>query len=728
MHRPSSLPRSNLGSPLRVLWLARWRLAAAVVLGALLGLVYCLFTPPTYRATTSLLIEPKDANVVEIDKVYETQGIVREYHRTQYELLQSTGLIAEVIAQLKLAERAEYADYQRDENGRLRELGLRDRVLEKVHQVMPDVYDFMHLSALRKRQETLLDDVTAHLTVDPVPNTYLVKISFTSESAELSALVANAVVASYMSRERAARTGIGYEAADLLVQRVEESRKALQASEQALQNYLEKEDLVNVGGGRELAEDELTEVSRRMRDASRQKAELANVYARIQAAGSRVESLQDIPLIQDDPLVRETKAAYLIAKEAFDQLSPRYGAKHPTRVAAQARLDTSRQAYFTQLRIRADGIRSNYELAAKTEADLKAEVTRSTSRMQNLDRKDYDLKVLQREVDTNRDLYQTFLKRYKETQATADLDIGSARVIDRAVAPGRPTWPRTNLIVIGCALLGLFAASALLLLRDALDDSVKSTEQLEALTGVPVLCSLPLISGEKSAADKLARLEIEDPKSLFAEGVRTLRTSILLHDRGAEKTKLVMVCSSVPEEGKTSISTNLAMALGERESVLLIDCDLRKPRIASLLRVGSGTRGLTDVLTGDCTLDDAVIEIERGGIDVLVAGTRRENPQILLASDAFAQLLQHCAQHYDRIIIDTSPCQLVSDALIFAANVDAVILVARADSTPQKVVASTAKRLDQTEAPLIGAVLNYVDIRRAAGYEGGYYYRYGYYG
>ncbi len=708
---------------MRQLWFGRWPILGLTALAAGAGLAYSLLISPTYRATTSLLIEPKEANVVEIDKVYETQGIVREYHRTQYELLHSSELLTAVIEKLKLAEHPQYANVSREN----REPSLFDRVLKKIHALVPGLYEALRLDALGT-PGTLLDEVSEDLTVDPVPNTYLVNVSFKSEDPALAAGVANAVVTQYMERDRANRVGIGYEAADWLTKRVDEALIALQKSEQALQKFLEREDLVNVGGSRGLIDDEITEQSRRLREARQQREALANVYAKIRAAGSRVELLQEIPRIQDDPLVRDTKSAYLSAKEALDQLGPRYGEKHPTRIAAQARFQAAENAYFTQLRIRAEGIRSDYELAESTRADLQERVDRSMTRIQNLDRKDYELKVLQREVDTNRELYETFLKRFKETQATADLQFGNARVIDAAQVPNEPSWPRKGLILAGSALLGLFAGCGLVLLRNALDSSVHGSEMMEQITGLPVLCTLPRLRGSKAEAKRLVRLELDDPKSLYSESIRTLRTSILLSDRPDRATRRIMVCSSLPEEGKTSISGNLALVLAERERVLLIDADLRKPRLGSLFKVDSAQPGLPQVLAGEATLDQALVSLQAGQIDLLTAGKVGRNPQLLLASDRFRQLLEELDGRYDRIVFDTPPCQLVSDSMLFAQHMDAAILVTRADSTPAKVVASTARMLRQADAPLIGGVLNYVDPRRAKDTEGGYYYRYGYYG
>lgn len=715
----------GIGSPMRILWLSVWQILGLAAVGAGIGGAYSFWVEPEYRATTTLLIEPKEANVVEIDKVYDSSSVLREYQRTQYELLRSRELAEAIVNSLQLEAHPAYAeDVAKMRAG---DSSLRARIGSFVQSHARSIYDALDMGTYLARRETLVDVVVDQLAIRPVPNTYLVEISYRAPDPKLAADVANEVVNRFVERERSARAGITEEAVGWLTERLEQSRNELQASEARLQQFLEDQNLVNVGGARGLAEDEITEQTRRLREARLRREQMANVYSKIRAAGSRIELLQEIPLIQEDPLVRDTKAAYLSAKESLDQLGPRYGAKHPTRITAQARFDAARSAYFTQLRIRADGLRSEYELADSMVRDMQANVDRSMSRIQNLDRKDYELRVREREVQANRELYETFLKRFKETEATSDLQPGNVRVIDRATVPGEPVWPKPLLLVVACGLLGLFAGCGLVLLREALDDSVKSTEELEALTGAPILCSLPKLSGRKSAAEKLVRLELDDPKSTYAEGVRTLRTSVLLSDGSARPTRRIMVCSSLPEEGKTSISSNLAIVLAEREKVLLVDTDLRRPRLAKLFGMPASP-GLWQVLSGEAPLDASIQTFPEGHLHLMTAGGEIRNPQVMLASERFRALLETLSQRYDRIIFDTPPVQLVSDALLFARMMDAVILVARADTTGRKVVASAARHLRAAEAPLLGAVLNQVDIRRARSSEGGYYYRYGYYG
>lgn len=711
--------------------LRHYRLILAfAILGAIGALVYCLLAPTKYRASASLLIEAQNPDVVKIDKVYDPSSTVREYHRTQYELLQSRELVDTVVKKLDLGKHPVYAKRFRAGPAGLVKFSRVDRALDVIEANFPGFYSALALNILRSKGKTLTDDVLSDVRISPAPNTYLVNVIVSSRDPALGAQIANTIVSEYLNRERAARTGLGYEAAGLLTQRVDESRLALQASEQALQKFLEKEDLINVGGVRNLVEDEITERTRRLRDARAQRMQLSNVYTQIRSAGDKVERLQDIPMIQDDPLVRDTKTAYLSAKEAFEQIRPRYGERHPSRIAAQARFNAASDAYFTQLRIRAEGIRNDYEVASRTESELQAGVSQSTTRIQNLDRKDYQLRVLQRDVDTNRDLYETFLKRLKETQATADLELGNARVIDHAVPALKPSWPRPLLIVPGGALIGFVLGCALAFIRKALDNTFSSLEQLEAVAGAPVLCALPHVTMDRSADRRrpLSPHEISDPRSTYTEGLRTLRTSVLLQDRPDRRMRRIMICSSMPSDGKTSIACNLAAVLSERERVLLVDTDLRKPQIAGLYKLPPLQPGLIQLLAEEASLDDVIQRSQWEAIDLLPAGTGPDNPQILLASERFRHIIEQLSSRYDRIVFDTAPCPLVSDTLLFANQMDGIVLVARAGKTERKVLASTARLLRNAQAPIIGAVLNDIDPRRGPGYDGGYYYRYGYYG
>jgi len=271
-------------------------------------------------------------------------------------------------------------------------------------------------------------------------------------------------------------------------------------------------------------------------------------------------------------------------------------------------------------------------------------------------------------------------------------------------------------------VIGLILGIMVALIRHLLSDTIDSSEDLEMLTGLQVLAALPTFKRGKRNALQM----IEAPKGGFSEGMRSVRTGLLLTDL-SRKRKRIVVTSSIPQEGKTTVSSNFAMVLGQMERVLLVDCDLRRANVAKTLSLPEKTPGLTDYMSGSATLDQCIYRYEKGSIDVLPVGRIPPNPGELLASAQFQQCIDTLSARYDRIIFDSAPCQAVSDTFLLVQNADAVVFVVKADETTRKQVAHTVRQLRFANAALIGAVINAVDIKRHANrYGGAYYYQYGY--
>lgn len=709
---PAVLPLAADGDPLkhlRILYRNKWQILRTLGVVMVLATLGVFVITPTYRGTAIVLIEAAGAKVVAIDEVYPgTPGInLTEYQNTQIEVIQSRTIADRVFTKLKLEQYPEYA-------------------------LQPPAAEgfFASLEALMlpARPEdggraAAIDDLIDNIRVEPITRSNLVKVHAEAETAELSAKIANAVVEAYVAYDRESRGGIADEASGWLGERLAEIKKDLERAEQAQQKFYESEELVNVGGARGLVESEITDNASQLREARNTRTALENVYRRIVRAGNSINVLQEIPQVQQEPLVQTTKGLFLQTQSEVGALQSRYGSKHPKMVAAQARLDDAAEALRKQVLLAAEGIRSQYEIARNTESSLAGIVESSRSQIQGLDRKENQLQNLQREVESNRKLYDTLLQRSKETEVTGDLDIGKIRVIETAIVPKKPYKPRKLLWLATAAIFGLFLGLSLALLRGFLDDTIKTPTDLEQATLIPTLTVLPKVKESKHLAD----LEIDEPQAIFSEGIRTLRTSLLLADISRKRHR-ILVTSAVPGEGKTSVALNLAMAIGQVERVLLIDADLRKPTVGSRLSLPSDAKGIVDLITGTADAAACIHRYAKGNIDVLPCGKLPPNPLELVGSERFAQLLQTVGANYDRVVIDSPPCAPVSDSLLLGRNVDAVIFLVKADSTQRVQVTTAIKSLRQAGAPLIGAVLNEADTRRRSGFAYGYYYYQGGYG
>jgi succinoglycan biosynthesis transport protein ExoP len=367
-----------------------------------------------------------------------------------------------------------------------------------------------------------------------------------------------------------------------------------------------------------------------------------------------------------------------------------------------------------------------------------AALDKTKARMLSINRTEFELSDYVRNVRTNRALYETFFKRINETAETSTLRTANARIVDAAVIPEEAFKPKKKLIVMLVLVVSLMFGVALAFLLDALDSTIKHADDVDYKLNASMLGLLPLLpalkgkgkaSKDKAAAENAhVRAFMHGDHAGFKESVRTLRTSITL--ASLEKpVQTLLFTSSVPGEGKTTTSVNLACAYGQMEKVLLIDADMRRPTVAKQLRLPQGSRGLSNAVAYPEMLDDSIHTIEDLGIDVMPAGAIPPNPLELLSSKNFTDILETLKTRYTKIIIDSAPMQAVSDALYLSTMTDGIVYIIKADATRDKLIKTGLSRLDDANARILGVVLNQVDVEKEARYGGtygGYYDNYDY--
>jgi capsular exopolysaccharide synthesis family protein len=279
-------------------------------------------------------------------------------------------------------------------------------------------------------------------------------------------------------------------------------------------------------------------------------------------------------------------------------------------------------------------------------------------------------------------------------------------------------------------MLALALGTVLALLLERMNNTLNSTADVETRLGVPALGFLQKVKGfdKKGFASQLAFFN--DSQSVFAESIRTIRTGVLMSALDQAR-KVIVVTSAVPEEGKTTVSFNLACALGQMHRVLLVDADLRRPKIGRLVGRDAKAPGLSDLVAGTAQAAQCIYQDERAGIHILTAGTIPPNPLELLSSKRFQDVVAKLRENFDIVVIDSAPLQLVSDALVLSRHADAVIYVVKANATPYQMAQNGVRRLRKVDAPVLGVVLNQLDLDRAERYYGEYsgyksYRKYGY--
>lgn len=710
----------------QTIWRRKWSIITLVVVVMMVAVLAVLSITPIYRAGATLLIEKKEANVVSIEQVYGLDGTGNEYLQTQFELLKSRALAERVVKQLKLTTHPEFDPRQQPEplidiKGMLGGLSLSKAIPATLPEDLAEGVD--------PTEAQIFDSVTKafmqRISIVPQGKSQLVRVEVEMADARLAAKAANALANGFIESQMEATMEMSLTATNWMNTRLSELRVKLKEAEDRLQVFREKENLVDVDGVSTISAAELSATSDRMIDARRQRAEAQSMYDQVEATRSGGwEKLASIPAVLGDPLIQRFKANEAKAQAKVDELSKRYGPRHPAMQAAQTELAAASASLRGQVEQVVAGIERNYQLAVANESSLRSSVETNKNQLQNISRKEFKLRELQREVETNQALYDTFLSRLKETSATADLESANARVVDQAVLPTEPVKPKKSLIVAIAGLLALFVGVGLTLLLEALNNTFKSTDQVENKLNLPVLGILPLIKNKQRA--EVAHLFSDNKERGFSEAIRTIRTGVVLSGMD-DPHKILVITSSIPGEGKSTVAANLAMALGQMEKVLLIDADMRRPTLAKNFDFPVGTPGLANLIAGTAKLEDCIKHV--GGIDMLSAGSVPPNPLELLSSTRFAAVLELLRNQYDRVVIDSPPTQAVSDATVLATHANALIYVIKSDATPIPLAQKGVGQLLQNNAPVTGVVLNQVDIVKAQkqGYSyGGYYDYYGY--
>ncbi|WP_428820425.1 GumC family protein [Microbulbifer sp. MCCC 1A16149] len=696
----------------------KWSIAALSLAVTMLAAVVVYSMAPTYRATATLLIEAESAKPLSIEEVYGLDSSQDEFFLTQFEIIKSKGISEQVVDHLELVNSPEFDPDQREQS-------YLDQAKGWVKQFLPASEP--KLITEEKRAELKRQKVTrafmSRLNVAPIPDTQLVHISFESKSPELAAEAANLVAEQYIESQMESKLDVTQRAASWLNSRLDDLRIKLEKSEAALQDFQEKEGLVDVEGVLGLGAQELNEITAQLLEARKSLKEASSLRSLVRARGADVIALSTLPEVLNHSVIQDVKRAEIDASRNVSEMAQRYGPKHPKLIAARDQLYSVEAKLRTEIRQLIAGIESDYQTALANEKALSEELVAKKQEYQGVARKGSRYSELKREVEVNTQLYNAFLVRFNETNEIANFEAPSARVIDKADAPEIAVKPKKMLILSLVLIVCVMAGVVMSFMAEALNDSIRTAEDVESGLGQSMIGMIPWVPHNKKKGIGL-RLFFDSEQYKFAEAIRSLRTSFVLSQlEGASNT--VAITSSLPGEGKTTVSENLAFSLAQMENVLLIDADMRRPSLGRRFGLSPSHPGLSNLITGSANLSSCIHHDEQSGLDVIPAGAIPRMPQELLASDRFERLLNKLREKYDRIIIDTAPLQVVSDAQVISRVADSMLYVVKADSSRQKAVEGGIRKLLKVGANLEGVVLNQVDISSRSSNYGEFY---GYYG
>ena len=748
----------------RLLRKRRWTVLTLFFVLFTLVLIGTLKQRPLYRAAALLEIQTENPQLVSLEQLFAVDSISDSYLETQYKVLRSDTLARRVIEQLRLDTLAEFNPPPRWWSaGRKQEEPLATQTF-----AVPGAAGETPPAASQR----VLEQFRERLAIEPVKRSRLVTVAFESQDPARAARVVNALAAAYIEQTLESRWEATQKASEWLSRELVTLKAKLERSEEELQRYAHQQGLLFLesaqGSAENIVNQRLRQLQEELTRAQATRFEKESLY-RLLEAGEEAS----LPGVLDSKLMQDLTVRLAELKREQAQLAATFAADYPRMKQVQSQR-AELEAVLSQERARAaKRIRNEYEAARRREALLAEAFARQQQQANLIAERSVQYNILKREVETNQQLYEGLLGRLKEAGVSAGLKASNIRIVDAATPPERPLKPRLLLNLALALVLGLGLGVGAAFLQEHLDNTLKTAEDVERFLRLPALALIPAVEslngrrlygfsparrrgkfllGTSQPAPPLAgpaaeqtptpavqpqahwyRIDADDGQSSRAlgEAFRSLRTSVLL-STAERPPRSLLVSSSRPGEGKTTIATNLALSLAQLgQRVLLIDGDMRRPCLHKVFaRPAPGEPdggGLASYLTGQGDWPALVEPAGVPGLDLLVCGPLPPNPAELLSSDRMRLLLRQALADYAVVVLDSPPLLNVADSRILASLVEGLVLVVQGGATPRELVLRARTTAREVGAHVIGVVLNNLNLQ-ADDYYFYRYYHYDYYG
>jgi polysaccharide biosynthesis transport protein len=690
----------------RMLYKRRWLILAITAAGVAGGIFISIMTRPEYAGTTMVQVAREEAKVLNMGGVEQDGGGTRfdaEFYQTQYALLKSRSLSELVARDLNLSDNYLFLT------------NFDDRKIDEV-RVLPRGERFAMATKM----------VNKNTQVTPVRLSSIVNVTYNSPNAEMAATVANSIAEHFVESNLTRRYEAAAYARQFLQNRLNSVRVKLEESERKAVQYAQQQGLIKIrsGMGAEASEqsilaNDLASLSEQLAIARAQRAQAESQFRAGTGGNIAAQSLSNQTLGD----LRRQRAELL---GQLSKLESDFGPEYPTVVALRSQIsELDRQIDREQGRVSSSvtqDLGGRYQQALATERALQARVDGLKSQLLGEQGRSIQFNIIQRDVDTNRALYDALLQRFKEIGVAGGIGTNNISIVDRALPPQRPFKPNYPLNIVIGLVLGLLCGAGTAVLLENMEDSELMPNDVHSKLRVPLLGVTPRVIGDTDV-----RTALGEPKSPLAEAYFSILTSLqFATPHGTPKS--LMLTSAQAQEGKTTTSLALALGLvrmGAR--VLLIDADMRNPSVHKLFDRQLGL-GLSNLLTGNGRLADYIQNSGTPNLSVLMAGQIPPNPAELLSADAIIRIVDEASKRFDHVIIDGPPVLGLADAPLLSRAVEGTVLVIEAGRTPATRARHAIDRLFGVRTHIVGAILTKFDLKTTGygyGYGYGYEYHYG---
>ena len=715
------MPTKNLGSfpqemNLRDYWRFlvkhRWIVITFFLVVVTAVAIYSLTMVPIYRATAQILIEKTNPNILSVQELVVMDPSGTDFYQTQYKILESRSLAQEVINRLDLAQHPEFKGKGKHQENETSGKASSNPVSTPVDD------------------SAVVRSFLSRLRIEPIRNSRLVNIHFESPDPRLAAQVANTLAQAYIDWNLGLRLKAQQNVSNFLDEQVKETRRKLDASEQALQQYREKYGVAAMSakggkgpeGEQDISRLKLMQVNTQLVDATKNRIEAEIQYKNALEALNVPGKAESLPEVMSNPSILALKNQEVQLLRDRAERAEKFGPKHPAMFSLNQEIANLEKKKLEEIRNVVDAMKTKYEVALNQERSLQKALIKSQDETISRDKIASQYQVLQQETESNRVLYDMLLKRLKETNISEENRTINIHVLDQAVVPKSPAKPRVMRNIYLAALVGLFLGIGLAFLMEYMDNTVKTPDDLKRYFDLPYLGPIPHLKIENPDLPGSNLIVLNDPKSSASESYRGIRAGILFSTSSGPPRSL-LITSADMKEGKSITCSNLAIAMAQAgQRILMLDCDMHIPRLHQLFNLGN-ERGLSNILIGEIGWREVKTSTPIPNLEVIPSGSIPPNPADLIGSDRMRDLIKEATQEYDCVLLDSSPVGAVTDPVILSRFVEGVVLVVKAGQTGRERLANSFRLLKDVQAHVLGAVLNDINI----GKDGNYYHQYYHY-
>ncbi len=699
---------------LEVILRRKWLVLTFLVGVFLTSLVVSLSMKPVFKASGRIELSPRAPKVTKFEDVQASQVQSREIIQTQVKLLQSSTLAMRVLKKMNMLVPPSKNDQPKARGliQRLEKSLATSTRFDKVEEKKPDA----SLVTLQ-REKGLQGWFRAGLEVQPERDTTLVGIAFNSTDPAQAANAVNTLIQEFISWQMDKKIDAAETAKQQLEKQLEVGRIQLEKAETNLNAFAQKAGIVSLSSNLNLVYYQLEEVNKALTAAQTERMSKEALYLQSQKSG-----VSTLPAAVDSPMIQKLRTDYIGMLGQYQEMLMVFKDDYPKQKTLKAHIqDIEKQIGDEENRI-LSSIRNDYLTSLKKEQTLQEEAESKKTLALELNDRATQYKVLEREVETSKLIHQSLLERSKEIDANVGTELGNIQVVEYATLPLAPYKPDVRRNLLLSIVIGLVGGIGLSFFLEYLDNTVKRIDEIPERFHIPILGVLPLANPDEILElDSLVRTK---PKSGFSESIRTAKVSIQLSSSVDQPPKTLLITSTTASEGKTTITANLAQAfVSTDEKILLIDADLRRPRMHKIFSNGKGNkqRGLSQLLSGMCKVGEAIQKTEVPNLFFMPAGPIPPNPAELLASNRMKELLKTLAERFDRVILDAPPAVGFADVLVLSNYVDGVILVSILGNTHREALRMFRRSIYNVRGNLLGCLVNKLNVGH---HLGGYYYKY----